>query len=97
MHQLTITIPKRGPLRTGDHLIVGKDRTQIMDGVLENSGRGEIVKVFTVLCKLQLTKNRIGIWRHFALEQGFDGKRDKRRQRDGGRICDSGGVGDGWR
>ena len=68
MHQLTITIPKRGPLRAWDHLIIGEDRTHVVNWILKNGGSFVFVEVVAIERELQLTKNRIRIRRHIAFE-----------------------------
>src|SRR5258706_2191108 len=94
MHQLPIAIPKRRPLRTGDHLIISKDRAQIIDRVLKNGGRYKIIVVLAILCKLQRAKNRIGIRGHITLEECLDRWWNEWRERDRWRISDSRRISD---
>lgn len=68
MDEFAIAIPKRGPLCLRCHLIIGKDRAHICDGVLKNGGGCEFVKVIAVERKLKRTENSIGIWCHDTFE-----------------------------
>ena len=68
MHQLTLTIPERGPLRTGDHLIICEDRTHVANRVLKNGGSFKFVEVLTIERELQRTKDRVGIRRYIAFK-----------------------------
>ena len=61
MDKFAITIPERGPLRLGRHLIVSEHRTHVCDRVLKNSRGGEFVKVFAVECELKWAEHCIGV------------------------------------
>jgi len=94
--KFSIAIPQCGPLDVWKHLIIGEHRAHVIDRVAENSGGREVVEVRTILRELKRAKDRVGVGRHFAFEQGFDGRRDERCGSDGRSVRHGGCVRDGW-
>lgn len=96
MDQPAIAIPECCPLGTRGHLVIGEDRTHVRDRVLEHRLCCEFIEIGTVARKLQRAEYRSRIGCHFTLEQGFNGKGDERRRRNGRCIRNRGGIGNGW-
>ena len=68
MHQLALTVPERGPLRLGSHLVIREYRAHISDRVLKNSCGSKFSETRAVERKLKRAEDRIRVWRHFAFE-----------------------------
>lgn len=96
MDKFPLTIPERRPLRAGCHLIVSEHSAYVGNRILEERRGGKVVEVRAVGCKLELTEDRVGIWRHLTLKEDFNDRRDERRRGDRRCIGDGRRIGNGW-
>lgn len=97
MDQSAISIPKRRPLRAGNHLVVSERCVHVSNRILKDGGRINRQSVRDAIGELQGTEDRIRVGRDSALELCFDGQRQEGGLGQRGRIANSRRESDCWR